>query len=93
MEKKDRGRFEQWRDRAFSILIPLLFGYLLLFERNATTEVKILTMVLLAGFATGQAAALVKRLANAVAVSIVQVTGQKPENDEQDTDQDKSTNP
>ena len=52
---KDKPRFELWRDRTFSILVPLFFGYLLLTQVHNTT-VKIVLVVLLLGFATGEAA-------------------------------------
>jgi hypothetical protein len=92
MEKKQqKGKFEKWRDRTFSVLVPSLLGYLALIDRGAPVEVKLLTLLLLAGFATGQAAAIVHRVANAIGRGIVNATS-PDQDDEQgnETDSEKS---
>ena len=53
--KKPTKKFELWRDRTFSILIPFFFGYILLSQTN-NNIIKIVLLILLLGFATGEAA-------------------------------------
>ena len=89
--KKNKGKFELWRDRAFSVLVPALLGYLALVERGASVEVKIFTLLLLAGFATGQAASLIHRVANAIGQGIVNATS--PNDDEQGNETDGEEGP
>jgi hypothetical protein len=55
-DKKERHGFEVWRDRLFSVLVPFFFGYIFLSQANNNNTIKIVILVLLLGFATGEAA-------------------------------------
>lgn len=74
--KQDKPKFEQWRDRLFSVLVPLFLGYLLIAEQ-ASAELKTIIVVLLVGFATGQAATFLRGVARAIGAGILESTDAK----------------
>lgn len=88
-EKKQLKRkltFEAWRDRAFSIIIPGVLVYLLVTDGHPQ-NLKLIALILLVGFATGQAALIVRSVANSVAEGIIK-SNEKPRRDSDDSNSD-----
>jgi len=50
-----KGKFELWRDRTFSVIVPFFFGYILLTQAHNNT-IRIILIVMLLGFASGEVA-------------------------------------
>ena len=69
-ELKKRLSFEVWRDRAFSIIVPGVLIYLLVTDGHHP-NLKLISLIMLIGFATGQAAIILKSIANSVAAGIL----------------------
>lgn len=67
MSRKQKAKFELWRDRTFSILIPVLFAYVLIFEDETNETIKIMLLMLLLGFATGQSALVGRHVISIIA--------------------------
>ena len=76
--------FEAWRDRAFSVIIPGVLIYLLVSEGHHP-NLKLIALVLLAGFATGQAALVVRSVANSLAEGILK-SNEQPDGNNDDGD-------
>lgn len=72
---KKQLSFETWRDRAFSIIIPGVLIYVLV-SNGHSQQLKLIALIILAGFATGQAASLIKIIANSFAEGIIKSNGQ-----------------
>jgi hypothetical protein len=69
-ELKKRLGFEAWRDRAFSLIVPGVLIYLLVTDGHHP-NLKLIALIILTGFATGQAAMILKSIANSVAAGIL----------------------
>ena len=67
---KKKLSFEAWRDRAFSVIIPGVLVYLLITDGH-NQQLKLIALILLVGFATGQAANILRTVANSIAESII----------------------
>ena len=64
-KKKQKDRFELWRDRSFSIIVPFFFGYILLTQTHNNT-IRLVLIILLLGFATGEMALFGRYLLNVI---------------------------
>jgi hypothetical protein len=67
--------FEEFRDRSFGVLVPLFLGYLLALDAQDGHIDSEVLVVVLAGYGTGLAAAVIRRL-----------TGMSPPKEEDDDD-------
>ena len=83
---KNRLGFEAWRDRAFSVIIPGVLIYLLISDGHSQ-NLKLIALILLAGFATGQAALIVRSVANSIAEGILK-SNEQPNRDNDGSDSD-----
>lgn len=85
-QHKKKPSFELWRDRTFSILVPLLLGYLLI-SGETSQQIRTLIIVLLVGFATGQATILLRALAKGIGAGILEMHHQSKKDKQSKDDQ------
>lgn len=60
--RRDRDSFEVWRDRGFSILVPILVGYLTVRDFNGDGQIDPFLLMALIAYGTGTASYLIKRM-------------------------------
>ena len=81
---KKQISFETWRDRSFSIIVPGVLVYLLVTEGH-NEQLKLIALILLVGFATGQTASIIRNVANSIAEGIIKSDGPRDGNKNSDS--------
>jgi F0F1-type ATP synthase assembly protein I len=86
-KKKRMIAFETLRDRSFSIIVPVFLGYILISTAHSDT-IKLVCLILLCGFATGQSSLILLRIAERLGIGTILPADEKPEPKPDDDDRD-----